>query len=353
MTISPINAASAAFLAGYEEASELIVGAPDPVLARLLLIEAERGRVPAAAYEEACRELGLCKRQVQRKLAALREAPGKVGRPGFTLTTHHEQVIMACQGNVALAHRQLCKEGEDLPDYTTFWRAWHCEPMAKQLYARKGAKGFMDFVLYPPWEAPERNAVWQADHFELPVDVIADGCTTTTVKPWLTLFEDDRSRKVMAWHLTAEVGAHGSLGQRGRVHGWHGDAARHPARVRLSRARLDLWFAEYDQTIHEGTGETPLARWKNDPTPLRRVPSTKLTSALLVAPQRYKVIRRKGIHFKGRYWMSNKLVDLTGRTVLEPACPAVRPSLSCALSPAERERCATPLERTSHSSKCS
>ncbi len=206
MTITPINAAATAFLAGSDTADKLVMGAPNEVLGRLLRIQAKTGAVPRADYEEASRTLGISVRQIQRHLAGLREGRRPPGRQPFVLTTHHEQVILACNGNVALAYRELKKAGEDLPGEDTFWRAWYCQPMAKQDYARHGAKGLVEFLLYPPWEAPERNSVWQADHFELPIDVIADGCTTQTVKPWLTVFEDDRSRLVLAATLTATAG---------------------------------------------------------------------------------------------------------------------------------------------------
>lgn len=410
MTISPLNAAGAAFLAGYEHSGDIVIATPDPVLRRLLLLQAERGSIPDQEYKEACRALGLSKRQVQRKVAALRSGPSPVGRPGFQLTNRHEQMIMVCQGNVALAHRELLKAGEELPAYEVFWRSWHAKPMSMQQYARHGAEGMLDFLLYPPWEAAERNAVWQADHFELPIDVIADGCTTSTVKPWLTVFEDDRTRKCMAWHLTAEVGRRPDaevvcatiaagidvrteggveVGGCPRIMRWDNDAnftagmvdqlgtqlgfechavppdsghmkgkvERLGRRVQEQfcvlqpgythgpqtyrrrdlyrdtpvitaaelRARLDVWFAEYDRTVHEGTGETPLDRWRNDPTPLRKIPRTRLSSALLVTPHAHKVIRRKGICFKNRFWMSSKLMELTGRTVevRYPAGPSV------------------------------
>lgn len=96
--------------------------------------------------------------------------------------------------------------GEELPAYETFWRRFDELPSGVRAYARKGAEGLVDFWLYPPYEAPHRNEVWQADHFELPNDVIADGCTTALVKPWLSVFMDDRTRKVMGWSLVAEPG---------------------------------------------------------------------------------------------------------------------------------------------------
>lgn len=209
MTVTPINDLAAAYLRGDtpgEPEADAVTAAAHPALARLLNIQLSGQRISTAEYAEACAELDLSKRQVQRYLKALRAGQPAPARNRFELTAHHEQVILSLNGNVALAHRRLVEAGEELPDLDTFWRRWHEEPPAKQNYARRGAEGLIQFWLYPPYQAPSRNAVWQADHFELPVDVIADGHRTQLVKPWLTMFEDDRTRMLMAWAITATPG---------------------------------------------------------------------------------------------------------------------------------------------------
>jgi putative transposase len=207
MSTSALDAAALAHLSGVTEGLPVVTAAPHPELERLLNIEAERGSIPAAEYRVAELAMSRSKRQIQRDLAKLRDSERSAyGRSGFELTEHHKQVIVACQGNVNMAHSKLLEAGEDLPGYHTFWAAWHELPMGIQAYARRGAEGMAEMQIYLRYEAPERNAVWQADHFELPVDVIADGHTTTLVKPWLTLFVDDKTRKVMAWAITAIPG---------------------------------------------------------------------------------------------------------------------------------------------------
>jgi transposase InsO family protein len=194
---------------GERSSLQVVTEAQHPELARLLNIQAQQGFVPTSEYKAASEALGIGTRQLQRKLKSLRGGEAAaIGRRPFELTHHHKQVIFACCGNVALAYRELLDAGEDLPGEDTFWRAWSRLPVPVQKYARKGGQGMSEYFLYPPYEAPERNAVWQADHFELPIEVIADGCTTTTVKPWLTLFEDDKTRKVMSWAITATPGRH-------------------------------------------------------------------------------------------------------------------------------------------------
>jgi putative transposase len=210
MSVHPLNAAEAVFADANVRGRPALVpitGVTEPELARLLMHQIEHGSIPKTEYEAASRTLGKSVRQIQRDLAALRAGSMHAQTPRrqrFELTLHHKQVIFACNGNVALAYKQLADAGEVLPDSDTFWRRWYEQATGVQNYARHGAKGLVDFWLYAPYTAPERNSVWQADHFELPNMVVADGHRTTLVKPWLTLFEDDKTRKIMAWALTAE-----------------------------------------------------------------------------------------------------------------------------------------------------
>lgn len=163
-------------------------------------------RISSDEYVAASEVLGCSKRHIQRQIAVLPQGRELPRRARFQLTSFHKQVIIAAKGNVSLAYRRLDEAGHPLPDLDTFWRRWHEQPSGIQAYARRGAEGIIDFWLYPPYEAPERNTVWQADHFELPVDVIADGHRNLLIKPWLTLFEDDKTRMPMAWSLLAEPG---------------------------------------------------------------------------------------------------------------------------------------------------
>lgn len=207
MTVSnvlPINAVAAAHLAGdVTLPTPAVLDTPHRDLAELARLQATR-LLDDDDYEPVMARLGVGKRRVQQLLKELRDGTPAATPERFELTDHHKATIVACKGNVSLAYRELERAGHELPDQSVFWRRWHDELKAHQHYARRGAEGFLDNRLYLPYEAPHRNAVWQADHFELPVDVVADGCTTTLVKPWLTLFEDDRTRMPMGWHLVAE-----------------------------------------------------------------------------------------------------------------------------------------------------
>jgi putative transposase len=201
-----------------EPADEETPGAPDAPepaaagtlrdreVAALVAHRAEHGRVPTRMVAAAAARCGVSVRTIQRDLVAAAAEPGPLRVPAFTLTDAHMQTIAAHNGNVRKAHEDLIAGGEDMPSYWTFWRAWQAQPSGVRAYLREGADAMKKQWLYAPYTAPSRNAVWQADHFELPVDVIPTGHTTRTVKPWLTLFQDDRTRMIMSWVIIAVPG---------------------------------------------------------------------------------------------------------------------------------------------------
>jgi transposase InsO family protein len=45
--------------------------------------------------------------------------------------------------------------------------------------------------------------VWNADHHQFDVMVSHEG---RTCRPWLTAFQDVRSRKILGWHISADGG---------------------------------------------------------------------------------------------------------------------------------------------------
>jgi putative transposase len=208
MSLTPFDAALAAYLSATPEERaglDLVLNTEQAVYSKLLMIRAQGVTIPAAEYAAASQELGIGTRQIQRKLKALcADLPAPVRAP-WALNEFQRKVIFAHQGNVSMAYRELYDGDPAAPSFSAFWRAWYEQtPMAIQEFARRGGDAMTNFFIYTPFTAPDRNLVWQADHFELPLDVITDGHTTTLLKPWLTLLVDDASRKVMGWSLTAE-----------------------------------------------------------------------------------------------------------------------------------------------------
>jgi hypothetical protein len=75
-----------------------------------------------------------------------------------------------------------------------------------------GVEGRRRHTVYLRWEATYRNQLWQADHKELPVLVLAPKARRPS-KPWVTLLLDAYSRLVMGWAIAPLPvfgdGAHG------------------------------------------------------------------------------------------------------------------------------------------------
>lgn len=189
--------------------SRLVVATPagpSAPMQRLLDRQAADGQLPNAVVAAVAAEVGLSARQLRRRIKAFRDAGELPNRRAYELTDDHMQVIFAHCGNVAAAHRDLAKAGKPVPALTTFRDRWNEQPAHIRAMATQGASGARAMWLHVRYQAPSRNAIWYADHFELPVDVIADGHRTTTMKPWLTIFEDDRTRRIMSWAISANVG---------------------------------------------------------------------------------------------------------------------------------------------------
>ncbi|MEX1907275.1 DDE-type integrase/transposase/recombinase [Janibacter sp. Y6] len=117
---------------------------------------------------------------------------------------------------------------KDVPGYSAFTRTLKRHTRA-DVYAaisaggsRGGRQAFLQHTLFVPYVQDRRNAVWQADAQEIPVDV-----TTNTgarrIKPWQTTFIDDATRVVVATVITtgrptsADVLAALAAGVRGQV----------------------------------------------------------------------------------------------------------------------------------------
>jgi putative transposase len=177
----------------------------DRVLGELITYRRENGTVPTRMVTEAAGRCGVSVRTMRRWLVP---PPDEAPDPSaaFTLTQQHLEAIAGHNGNVKRAHADLVAGGHELPSYMTFWRAWRTQPTGLRAYLKDGADAMKAKWIYAPYTAESRNAVWQADHFELPVDVIPTGHTTTTVKPWLTMFEDDKTRMIMSWAIVAVPG---------------------------------------------------------------------------------------------------------------------------------------------------
>ncbi len=69
-----------------------------------------------------------------------------------------------------------------------------------------GTEGRRRHQVYLRWAPDRRNALWEADHKELPVLVMAPRAQQPR-KPWVTLFVDGFSRLIMGWALSLHPNA--------------------------------------------------------------------------------------------------------------------------------------------------
>jgi transposase InsO family protein len=76
-------------------------------------------------------------------------------------------------------------------------------PNAVKVLRRQGPKAFNDMsagYIQRDYSGLRSNQLWNADHHRFDVMVRHDG---RHVRPWLTAFQDVRSRKIVGWHISA------------------------------------------------------------------------------------------------------------------------------------------------------
>lgn len=184
------------------------------------------GSVPAAVVHRVAAAFGVSPRQTHRYWAQHRAETAQVeaqAEPAnevellagdATVPPHagpwweHPTVLstLAGTGTLKEAWEQLKGDPQvGVPGYVAFTRTFK-KRTHSALYAtvtrRGGREGYIGHSLFLTYTAPHRNAVWQADAQQIPVDV-----TITTgvqrIKPWQTTFLDDATRVVVATVITA------------------------------------------------------------------------------------------------------------------------------------------------------
>lgn len=95
------------------------------------------------------------------------------------------------------------EKGWKLPSYRTACRVLDELPRALVLKQRFGEEAYVDDAepfLQRDYSALASNEIWGADHHEFDVMVDAGG---KIVRPWLTAWQDLRSRKIVGWYIAA------------------------------------------------------------------------------------------------------------------------------------------------------
>jgi putative transposase len=108
-------------------------------------------------------------------------------------------VYYEAKGNVSAVHRLLVQRlGEGAPSRRTLARACDRIPLMQKEAARHGHAGRRQHVATFTITTAHRNAVWQTDHKQVPVEVIPP-VGKKVVRPWLTTFIDDYTRAIMGY----------------------------------------------------------------------------------------------------------------------------------------------------------
>ncbi|MBW0102961.1 DDE-type integrase/transposase/recombinase [Pseudonocardia sp. KRD291] len=160
------------------------------------------GELTSDAVRAVGADVGVTERTVWRWLTVAPDATRCAARAGYELTDADLDAFAAWQRNVAAVHREL---HADRPDGLSVRRLQYA--FATQLTPGQraglveGAEGRRRYEVYLRWEPPARNALWEGDHVELPVLVLAPRAQRP-VKPWATLFIDGYSRLVMGWAIS-------------------------------------------------------------------------------------------------------------------------------------------------------
>jgi putative transposase len=135
--------------------------------------------------------------------------PGPVDRHGwgsataaFAVDEQLRQRLAYWRGNVSALHRELVGAARaGGPPAPSLHRAVSRDLSAgDRAGLRAGEHGARQFDVFLQCPASHRNAVWEADHVEAPVDVDVAGAL---VKPWVTWFVDQATDAICGTAVTA------------------------------------------------------------------------------------------------------------------------------------------------------
>lgn len=170
-----------------------------------LVARRRRGELRPGDMREAAARAGVGERTLWRWIAVGR--PLTRGRPSsqrLELTPELRDAYLRLGGNVAAVWREAREHGGEAPPLRTLQAAFARElSPAERASARRGEAGRREHGLYLRYEAPYRNAVWQADHKQLHVLVVPPGRRRSR-RPWVTLFLDDFTRAIMGWAISLQ-----------------------------------------------------------------------------------------------------------------------------------------------------
>lgn len=353
------------------------------------------GTLTRAAVRRAAVGVGVAERTVWGWLAVEPGALVRRPRARYEITEADRDAFAQWHGNVAAVHRALHAGQVGAPSLRRLQEAFVRDlSSGERAAAVEGVEGRRRHEVYLRWAPNRRNAVWEGDHVELPVLVIAPRAQRAR-KPWATLFIDGFSRLIMGWALslyptsgvvlaalrqgmlvdpargpfggvpevlrpdnglefvaTALARSCAALGvdllptppytphRKGKIERvnrtldqeflsglpfyTHGPRAAdghlfgpdaEPMSLELFSHRFAEWITDYNtMRVHgELDGQTPLARWCEDATPLREIPGERLRWMLMADVER--TVNKDGVHFERVRFIAPELNGLVGDRV--------------------------------------
>jgi putative transposase len=171
------------------------------MVTRLREQASEGGGLTRARAREAAMALGVDERTVWRWVSA--RALSRKPRARYEVTEADRDAYWAWRGNVAAVHRERVTAGAAMPSLRTLHAAFaRTVTPAERAAVADGVEGRRRHEVYLRWAPAARNALWEADHVEIPVLVVPPPPARKPCKPWATLFVDGFSRLVMGWALS-------------------------------------------------------------------------------------------------------------------------------------------------------
>jgi putative transposase len=365
------------------------------VLVARLREQRAAGTLTSAEVRRAAAGMGVGERTVWGWLAVEPAALVRRPRARYEITEADCDAYAAWRGNIAAVHRALHAGRDGAPSLRRLQEAFARDlTPGERAAVVDGVEGRRRHEVYLRWAPNRRNALWEGDHTELPVLVIAPRAQRAR-KPWATLFIDGYSRLIMGWALSlyptsavvlaalrqgmvvdAARGPFGGLPEalrpdnglefvatalarscaalgvdllptppytphrKGKIervnrtldqeflsglpfytHGPRGPDGRlfgpdvEPMSLELFSHRFAEWITDYNTVrVHsELDGQTPLARWCEDATPLREVAPEALRWMLMADVER--TINKDGVHFERVRFIAPELNGLVGERV--------------------------------------
>jgi putative transposase len=172
------------------------------VLVARLREQRAAGTLTSAEVRRAAAGMGVGERTVWGWLAVEPAALVRRPRARYEITEADCDAYAAWRGNIAAVHRALHAGRDGAPSLRRLQEAFARDlTPGERAAVVDGVEGRRRHEVYLRWAPNRRNALWEGDHTELPVLVIAPRAQRAR-KPWATLFIDGYSRLIMGWALS-------------------------------------------------------------------------------------------------------------------------------------------------------